>query len=56
MESPVLGLAGSSLVTAGQGEGEDTRDRGSSKVGPVSSVGEKKPVSVGQTRGTFFSA
>ena len=54
MESPVLGLAGSSLVTAGQGEGEDTR--GSSKVGPVSSVGEKKPVSVGQTRGTFFSA
>ena len=48
-------LVVSSVLKAGEGESEGATGS-TSELGPVSAVGEKKPVSVGHTRGTFFSA
>ena len=49
------GWESSASTDVGAGEGE-TAAIVSSDSGVVSAVGEKNPVSVGQTRGTFFSA
>ena len=49
------GLESSASTDVGAGEGE-TAAIVSSDSGMVSAVGEKNPVSLGQTRGTFFSA
>ena len=49
------GWESSARTDVGAGEGE-TAAIVSSDSGVVSAVGEKNPVSVGQTRGTFFSA
>ena len=49
------GWESSASTDVGAGEGE-TDAIVSSDSGVVSAVGEKNPVSVGQTRGTFFSA
>ena len=49
------GWESSASTDVGAGEGE-TAAIVSSDSGMVSAVGEKNPVSLGQTRGTFFSA
>ena len=49
------GWESSASTDVGAGEGE-TAAIVSSDSGVVSAVGEKNPVSLGQTRGTFFSA
>ena len=55
VEEEEEGWESSARTDVGAGEGE-TAAIVSSDSGMVSAVGEKNPVSLGQTRGTFFSA